>query len=59
MNATKSREVVSVRPTKDGQWETVETTVVEDRKWQKEWAEWYRLVGESLSKEHPDWWKEE
>lgn len=58
-NTTKPYEpkpIVSVRPTRDGQWEVVQVTHREEHEWRRAWREWWINEGEALAVKHPDWW---
>lgn len=48
--------MVSVRPTKDGRWEVVQTNKTEESKWRTQWERWWERHGKELAEEHPDWW---
>lgn len=59
MTLEEAREpIVSVRPTRDGQWETISTTKGENAEWRREWEVWWAGEGERLQRERPDWWRE-
>lgn len=51
-----SKQIVSVRPTREGQWEVVQTTVREDTEWWRKWKVWFAEHGERLQAENPHWW---
>lgn len=56
---TAREKVIVVRPTKLGQWETVNTIRGLQSFWQSKWDKWWEEEGIKLQKEHPDWWKKE